>query len=121
MDKSQVEITLHEAVMPVRLGWSDEERSRKQLVTVNLKFRVQTSGVERSDELEDTLDYCKVLKLLETECAEKTWRLIEKMTADLADALLSQFAQVGSLEISVRKNVFANTKGVSVTRFVERA
>ncbi len=121
MNTAPVEITLHEVVTPCRLGWSEEERARSQLVVINLKFSVRTSGVERSDELEDTVDYSKVLKLLEGECAKNTWRLLEKMGSDLSSTLLSAFSPIQRVEISIRKNVYANTKGVTVTRVIERS
>lgn len=121
MNASSVAISLHEISVPCRLGWSEEERAHPQLVIINLNLSVLTSGVESTDQLEDTLDYCQVLSLIESECGKKTWRLLEKMSAELADSILAAFTKVERIEISIRKNIFANTKGVTLTRAVQRA
>ena len=120
MNSADIEVALHEVMIPCHLGWSEEERQHPQLVAANIKFKVRTSGVEKSDQLEDTLDYCDVLSLVETQCKNTAWRLLEKMSFDLASSILNNFAKVVSVEISLRKNIFAHTKGVSVTRFLER-
>jgi dihydroneopterin aldolase len=120
MTSSRVSIALHEVVVPCRLGWSEEERLRTQLVVINLSFSVHTDGAEKSDELEDTVNYSEVLKLIESECATHTWRLLEKMSFDLGATILNAFPKIHGLEISLRKNIFANTKGVTVSRSIER-
>jgi FolB domain-containing protein len=118
--KSEITAALHDLVLSCRVGCSDEERARPQLVTINLQFVVDAQGAEVSDDVADTVNYSEVLKLIQQMCADRSWKILEKMTFDVGAAVLERFSKVISLTISVKKHVFANTSGVSVTRSLSR-
>lgn len=119
-DVDTVVVTLHEVRLPCHLGWTDEERDRLQVVVANLELHISAPGVQHTDKLEDSIDYRDIVRRLENNCAERSWRLLEKMTFDIASDLLSQFRTLQKVCITVRKNIFPNAEGVSVSRTLAR-
>lgn len=113
-------IELHDLRLSCNLGVTDEERSRRQVVVVNLDLELAAPRARHSDAIEDTVDYRDIVRCLQEECSAKQWKLLERMTAELGESLLSCFPLVERLRISIRKNVIPDAAGVTVTRVVER-
>ncbi len=70
--------------MQVRLGCSVEERADPQAVELDVavRFAEPPLGCE-TDELLDTVDYCDLIEAARSLCAEREFKLIEYLAAEL--------------------------------------
>jgi dihydroneopterin aldolase len=107
-------IRIEDLRQSVRLGWTEEERAHPQIVTMNLRLEIPDEKASISDELSDTVDYTRVIGLIENLCTEISWRLLERMSRDIAGQILTNFRGVESVEISLRKNISTAAQGISV-------
>jgi len=96
-----------------RVGVTDAERAAPQrlLLTVEMLFDFGSAAV--SDRVERTIDYHAVSQLLLTYGEGRSWKLIERLVTEIADAILSGFkAQAVSVEI--KKFAIPEARYVSV-------
>ncbi len=119
-DTDSVSVQIHEFKLPCHLGCIDEERARLQVVAINLEAVVSVPGAQLSDNLRDCIDYRDLIKRMELVASEQEWKLLEKMTFDLATDLLVKFPPLQKVKLSVRKNVLPGAEGVTVTRTLAR-
>ena len=104
----------------IRIGCTPEERSWPQLCCFNIELHFDMSTCAVSDDLNHTIDYMKVLALLEQLAAEHEWRLIESMSASICSHLLERFQILERVNLSVRKEIAENTIGASCHYQLER-
>ena len=57
----------------------------------------------QTDELVNTIDYLGVINVLETLAAEKEWKLIEALSADIADLIFARWGYVETITVSTTK------------------
>jgi dihydroneopterin aldolase len=110
-----VTITLKDLRIAAKVGWPEAERNHPQIITINLSLDVEASSSFTSDHVEDTLNYDDVIAFLKESCASTTWRLLEKMSHDLAQGLLSTFAQIRKIKIDLSKNIYSDAAAVTVS------
>lgn len=102
------------------IGVTDEERARSQRVLITVDLDVDVSAAAASDRLERTIDYHALADKLLEYGAKRSWRLLEKLTADLAEMILVEFRpQVVTVE--VKKFPLPQARHVSVTLTRTRA
>ena len=95
------------------VGVPDEERARPQrlLLTVQMEFDFSTAA--KTDSIADTIDYFAVTQRLLKFGEGKTWKLIEKLAADICGMILSEF-RPQSVSVEVKKFVIPEARYVSV-------
>jgi dihydroneopterin aldolase len=106
-------IILAELAVWYRVGVTDEERSAPQRLLLNVVMERDLAAAAASDDLTDTIDYFAVAQRLLNFGEDRTWNLIEKVAADVADFLLAEF-QPQSVSIEVRKFVIHEAAYVAV-------
>jgi len=96
-----------------RVGVPDEERAKPQrlLLTIDLEF--DFSGAAASDRIEDTINYQAITDDLLRFGESRTWKLIEKLAADVADLVLKTY-QPHSVQVVVKKFVIPQARYVAV-------
>ena len=74
-----------------RVGITDEERAQPQrlLLTVDIKFDFTAAAI--SGRIGRTIDYYEVSQRLLKLGENRSWRLIESVTTDVANKILSEF------------------------------
>src|SRR5271169_482787 len=84
------------------VGVSDEERAKPQrlLVTVDISFDFSVAAV--SDRITKTIDYMEVAQRLLKFGERRSWKLIEKLAANIADHVLTEF-QPQQVTVEVKK------------------
>lgn len=107
-------IRIEELEVHYRVGVPDEERARPQRLLINLRMDVDFEEAAKSDDLAHTVDYFAVCQRLLQFGEGRSWKLIEKLAADIADTILAEFA-VASVEVEVRKFVIPEARFVSVS------
>ena len=74
-----------------RVGVPDAERARPQRLLLTVEMESDFSAAAKSDGIADTIDYFAVSQRLLKFGEGRSWRLIEKLAADIAGAILSEF------------------------------
>ena len=96
-----------------RVGVPDAERAQPQRLLLTVEMESDFSKAAKSDSIADTIDYFAVTQRLLKFGDGKSWKLIEKLAADIADAILSEF-KPQSVAVEVKKFVIPLARHVSV-------
>jgi FolB domain-containing protein len=96
------------------VGVTDEERARPQrlLVTVDMSFDFTVAAV--SDRVTKTIDYSVVAQMLLKYGEGRSWKLLEKLSANIAESILIQF-HPQAVSVEVKKFSIPQARHVSVT------
>jgi len=86
--------------LPGRHGALEREREREQPFVYDVELELDEPV---SDELEQTVDYREVVKLVRELSDGHRFQLLESLAAALADALLERFPPVERVQVRVRK------------------
>ena len=96
-----------------RVGLPDEERARPQRLLLTVEMDFDFSAAAKTDSIADTIDYFSVSQRLLKFGDGREWKLIEKLAADLADLVLSEF-NPQSVTVEVKKFPIPQARHVSV-------
>ena len=96
-----------------RVGVPEAERAKPQRLLLTVEMEGDFSAAARSDDIRDTIDYFAVSQRLLEFGKGRSWKLMEKLATDLADAVLSEF-KPQSVTVEVKKFAIADARCVSV-------
>ena len=96
-----------------RVGVPDAERAKPQRLLLTVEMESDFSRAVRTDSITDTIDYYAVSQMLLKFGEGKSWKLIEKLAAHIADAILSEF-KPQSVTVEVKKFPIPQARHVSV-------
>jgi len=108
MDK----IILSGVSLKCRIGVPDAERSRPQEILVDLEIDVDTRPAAATDDINDTINYSKVLDRLEELANASEFRLIETLAGRIAECVL-QFPLANGVRLRLRKPGALASRGVA--------
>lgn len=74
-----------------RVGVPDEERARPQRLLLTIEMESPFARAAKSDSIADTIDYFAVSQRLLKFGDNQSWKLIEKLAADMGEMILSEF------------------------------
>ena len=86
-----------------RQGPTAGDREQPQDYLVDVELSVDVADAASRDDLASALDIASVASLVRDEVARRPRVLLERMTADVAQALLEQFDQVTAVLVKVEK------------------
>lgn len=84
------------------IGIWDWERKIKQTVSIDLEMGADISRAAATDHIDDTLNYKRVAKRIQTFVGESEFQLVETMTEKIAAIILGEF-DVPWVTVSVNK------------------
>jgi len=84
-------------------GVNQEERERGQVFLLDLVLEADLSRACRSDNLEDTVNYARVIKAAAAAFTREPCRLIERAAEITAQAVLGEFPAVRAITLRVHK------------------
>ena len=87
-----------------RVGVPDAERAQPQRLLLTVEMESDFSNAAKTDSIADTIDYFAVSQRLLKFGEGREWKLIEKLAADIAGAILSEF-KPQSVAVEVKKFV----------------
>jgi dihydroneopterin aldolase len=96
-----------------RVGVPDAERAKPQRLLLTVEMESDFSKAAKTDSIADTIDYFAVTQRLLKFGDAKSWKLIEKLAADIADAILSEFKPQG-VKVEVKKFIIPQARHISV-------
>lgn len=113
MDK----IVINELEVFYRVGVSDDERAKPQRLLISVKMARDLSAAAAADDLRQTIDYHAVTRRLLAFGESRSWKLIEKLAADIAEMILAEYAP-DAVSVEVKKFIIpeARSVGVRLTR-----
>ena len=94
------------------VGVSEAERTQAQRLLLTLEMEGDFSEAAKTDDLAKTVDYYKVAQRLIYFGDGRSWKLVEKLAADIIDVLFSEFA-ADAYAIEIKKMVIPETEYVS--------
>ena len=97
-----------------RVGVPDAERAQPQRLLLTVEMESDFSAAVKSDFIADTIDYFAVTQRLLKFGEGQSWKLIEKLAADIADTILFEF-KPQSVTVEIKKFVIPQARHVSVT------
>ena len=106
-------VIIRELEVFYRVGVPEAERARPQRLLLSLDLEVELAQAAVSDNLEHTIDYHAVTCELLAFGQGRSWRLIEKLAADVADLMLTRF-RARSATVEVRKFIIPEARYVAV-------
>ena len=96
-----------------RVGVPDAERAQPQRLLLTVELETDFSAAAKTDSIGNTTDYFAVTQRLLKFGDGREWRLIEKLAADIADAILAEF-KPRSVTVEVKKFIIPQARHVSV-------
>jgi FolB domain-containing protein len=111
-------ITIRDLGFRCIIGINEDERREKQDVIVNLTLWADLRKPCQSDDINDTIDYKALKKLILTRAEQSEFFLVEALAQTIADICLAQ-PLVQKVRVCVEKPAalrFARSVGVEITR-----
>jgi dihydroneopterin aldolase len=96
-----------------RVGVPDAERAQPQRLLLTLGLETDISAAAQTDAMADTIDYFAVTQRLLKFGEGREWKLMEKLAADIADVILTEFRPL-AVTVEVKKFVIPQARYVSV-------
>lgn len=103
-----------------QIGVTDAERAQPQRLLIDVTLKPSAPFDSFDDDLARTVDYSAVARLLTNAAASHPRRLIETLTADLVQEILTTFP-VREARVRTRKFVLSNAQWVAVTHCSQSA
>jgi len=100
--RRSLEISLERLETPCRIGVGDEERQVAQTLLVDVRLTPLVVSDHAADDLTATVDYGAVASLVVATAAERPYRLLERLSTEIADRLWAM-AALAELHVTVRK------------------
>lgn len=112
-------ISIVDLEVSYRVGVPDDERARPQRLLLTVEMDFDFAKAAKSDGIADTIDYFAVSQRLLKFGDGQSWKLIEKLAADLAALILAEF-KPQSVTVEVKKFPVPQARYVSVVVTRER-
>jgi len=90
------------------LGVPDEERKEKQEILVNLSFKFDSKKAEKSDNIENTVDYFEIYNFIKNFPQDREFKLLEYLHQELETSIRKEFPKIKKLKIKIQKFPFSS-------------
>jgi dihydroneopterin aldolase len=108
-----VKISIVDLEVFYHVGVPDEERLQPQRLLLTIEMESDFSTAAKTDAIADTIDYFAVSQRLLKFGDGKSWKLIEKLAADICDMILGDF-KPAAVSVEIKKFVIPQAHYVSV-------
>jgi len=106
-------ITLTDLEVHCHVGVPEAERAQAQRLLLTVEMQHDFTRAAASDDLRETIDYYAVSRRLLAFGEGRSWKLIEKLAADIAAMVLADFA-AKAVTVEVKKFIIPEARFVSV-------
>ena len=103
-----------------RVGVPEKERAEAQRLTATVEMEVDAPRAAASDDLADTVDYFSVSQDLLHYGEGRSWKLIEKLSAELAEMILAKY-RAERVRVEIKKFIIPETRHIAVSCVRRRA
>ena len=84
-------------------GVNPEEKENGQSFVIDLDYYLDLTSACKSDDLNDTVSYAKVVKIIRKVFTEKSYDLIERAAQVVCEALFDEFKEIKKIDITLKK------------------
>ena len=112
-------ITIVDVVVFWCVGVTEEERVKPQRLLLTIDMSIDFSSASLSDRIEKTINYQTVADELLTFGNGRSWRLIEKAAANVADLIMDKY-KPQAVSVEVKKFSIPQARFVSVSLGITR-
>ena len=112
-------ISVVDLELNLHVGVTDEERAKPQRILMTVDMAYDFSSAIATDRITKTIDYFQVAQQLVEFGKGRSWKLIEKLSNDAGEMVLSEF-QPSAVTITVKKFVIPQAAYVSVSHTLQR-
>jgi dihydroneopterin aldolase/D-erythro-7,8-dihydroneopterin triphosphate epimerase len=112
-------IEIHDLMVRAILGINDEERVNRQDVVINLTIWSDLRDSGRTDNIDDTINYRTLAKLVIELAEESSFFLVEKLATEIALLSFEFSKSIERIRVTVEKPGairFARSVGVTIER-----
>lgn len=102
MKKQKIRMLLKEMQYSLKIGISKQERKKAQPLFIDLDILFETTRYKKQ-KIEQTIDYSEIQKSIDIFLKKKEYRLVERVTDDIAAFLLKQFPKIKRIQITCWK------------------
>lgn len=106
-------ITIRELEVHYHVGVPDAERAKAQRLLIDVEMESDFSAAAASDDLMKTVDYYAVSRRVLRFGEGRSWKLIETLSVDLAEAVVREFG-ASRVTVEVKKFIIPEARHVSV-------
>lgn len=106
-------ITIRELEVHYHVGVPDSERAKAQRLLIDVEMESDFSAAAASDDLTRTVDYYAVSRRVLKFGEGRSWKLIETLSVDLAEAVVREFG-ASRVTVEVKKFIIPEARHVSV-------
>lgn len=106
-------ITLTDLEVHYHVGVPEAERAQAQRLLLTIEMQHDFTRAAASDDLRETIDYYAVSRRLLAFGEGRSWKLIEKLAADIAAMVLADFG-ASAVTVEVKKFIVPEARFVSV-------
>ncbi len=106
-------ITIRELEVHYHVGVPDSERAKAQRLLIDVEVESDFSEAAASDDLTKTVDYYAVSRRVLRFGEGRSWKLIETLSVDLAEAVVREFG-ASRVTVEVKKFIIPEARHVSV-------
>jgi len=96
-----------------RVGVPEEERATPQRLLISVEMTRDVSAAAAADDLATTIDYYAVTRRLLKLGEGRSWKLLEKLAADIAGLILAEF-KPDIVSVEVKKFIISEARHVAV-------
>ncbi|MCF7917807.1 dihydroneopterin aldolase [Candidatus Gracilibacteria bacterium] len=88
------------------LGINPQEQAKKQKILVSLSWELETFLAEKSDQIEDTVDYFSIHEFLKKFPKERKFNLLETLHMQVLQTLKKEFPKLQNPVLTLQKFPF---------------
>lgn len=110
---SKCKIFIADLEVHYRVGVTDEERQNPQKLLLTIEMKHDFTEAAKTDDLTKTIDYYAVCQELLKFGENRSWKLLEKLSRDIAERLMQEFGPE-SVEVFIKKFIIPEAKFVGV-------
>lgn len=96
-----------------QIGVTDEERAKPQRLLITVEMDMDFSSAVVTDRVEKTVNYFEVAQELLKFGEKRSWKLLEKLAANIADHIMLRF-RPEAINVEVKKFPIPQARYVSV-------
>ena len=111
MSKSKIFIA--DLEVHYHVGVTDQERQNTQKLLLTIEMKYDFSEAAKTDDISKTIDYFAVSQALLKFGENRSWKLLEKLSRDIAEMIMKDFRPEG-VEVFIKKFIIPETKFVGV-------
>lgn len=110
-----MKIFIYDLRIIMKIGVREDERVNPQEVIINLECDFDFTKAMETDNINDTINYKDILRVIQNYCNNHSPKLLEKLGSDLIQEIHKNFSKIKKIKIQIIKPAaIPNSKGAGI-------